>query len=364
VVTRYRVGFLVATAVASVACKPNIVGRASLVDSERVLVVRSEPAEVKPDDSPPKEVTYSALYVGPRDGAPDPSLLEWAFCETQKPLAVTGPIAPACLVRGASVLGPITRGDTMKAPVPGDACEVFGPLPPKPKLGEPAGRPADPDTTGGYYQPVRLLVPRKGEPDDYAVGVTRLDCGLGGATQEQAADYTKRHRPNQNPALDSLELTHANGNRETFAHHGTDAPDAGGAVAPDAGGTVAPDAGRAVPSIAVARGETVTLRANWAACPTTGTEPAKGCTGAEPYVALDPVAHTLVDRRESMRVSWFATAGGYAHDRTGRTEEDTASFSENEWTAPDTAGQGSLWVVLRDDRGGVGFEALEINVQP
>lgn len=382
-VTRYRIGFLVAAAVASVGCKPNIVGRASVVDSARILVVRSEPAEVdptQPEDCsavPSRCATYSVLYVGPKDGTPDPSALEWAFCETQKPLAVTGPIAPACLARSASVLGPITRGSEMNAPVPEDACQVFGPLPPMAKAGEPAGRPADPDTTGGYYQPVRLLVPRTGEPDDYAVGVTRLDCGLAGATQEQAADYAKRHRPNENPAIDSLELTHANGKHETFARHTIDVPDAGSGLVPDAGSGadasgVDLDAGRGVAfdagsgiapaaSLVVAPGETVTLRATWAPCPTT---PVKGCTGAEPYVALDPAAHALVDRRESMRVSWFATAGNYSHDRTGRTEQDTASFSENEWTAPDTSGEISLWVVLRDDRGGVGFEAYAINVQP
>jgi hypothetical protein len=357
-----------AAAAMSAACKPNIVGRSSVVDSDRVLVVRSEPPEVDPKAPPPTPgpndpnnptadggnpapdggagpilvgVRYSALYVGPK-GAADASRLEWAFCETQKPLDVTGPISPACLVPSATVLGLVQVGETMTAPVPDDACSVFGPLAPPVKQGEPAGRPADPDTTGGYYQPVRLLIPAKGEPD-YAVGVTRLDCGLAGATQEQAGDYAKRHRPNENPSIDSLELTRANGKREVLA----------------------PAA-----SLDVARGETITLKANWASCP--ATDPPTGCTGAEPYVALDPVAHTLVDRRESMRVSWFGTAGDYAHERTGRTEQDTATSSENEWTAPDAQGPVFLWVVLRDDRGGAGFardaqgvgQAYEINVQP
>ena len=42
---------------------------------------------------------------------------------------------------------------------------------------EPPSRPADPDVTGGYYQPVRVLVPTR-EEEDYVVGVTRLACGV------------------------------------------------------------------------------------------------------------------------------------------------------------------------------------------
>jgi hypothetical protein len=358
VVRRLAIGLVIAAAAASAACKPNILGRASVVDGDRVLAVQSSVlAEAKPG----QEVKYRALYVGP-NGAPDPGKLEWSFCGTPKPLAVTGPIAPACLAPSGRALLPITRGATADAMIPEDACRKFGPFPPDPEKGQPPGRPADPDTTGGYYQPVRVLVPTDGEPD-YAVGVTRLDCGLAGATLEQSAEYTKRYRPNENPALDSLVLTHASGKGITLDPATTDAIAAGITVAP---------------------GETVTLRAAWRKCPTSPecgdgvcsagesetdcpdecTEPRKGCTGAEPYIALDPIAHALANRREAMRVSWFTTDGEYSHERTGRPESDSGVFSDNEWTAPPAAGKVSLWVVLRDDRGGVGFTGYLIDVEP
>ena len=47
------------------ACKPNLEGRPSLVDGDRVLAVRSIPAEAKGS----AKVKYEALYVG-TDGAP------------------------------------------------------------------------------------------------------------------------------------------------------------------------------------------------------------------------------------------------------------------------------------------------------
>ncbi|HEX7671332.1 MAG TPA: hypothetical protein VF395_17180 [Polyangiaceae bacterium] len=350
-------GAAVTVAALSSACKPDIVGRASVVDSDRVLAVRSMHAEAKPGDA---TVEYSALYVG-KKGAVDPVALKWSFCTTPKPLAVTGPIAPVCLAPTGKYLQPIPQDGTVTAPIPEDACKKFGPTAPE---GPPPGRAADPDTTGGYYQPVRVLVPVNNGAPDYAVGVTRLDCGLAGATLEQSADYTKRYRPNENPAIDSLELTRSGGKRVTLE------------------ADAAPDA----TAVTVAPSETVTLRATWPKCPSkfvcgdgicspgetvtdcpdfpTECGTPNGCTGAEPYVALDPVNHVLADRREAIRVSWFTTDGDYSHERTGRTEDDSAVFSDNEFTAPSDRGRVFLWVVLRDDRGGVGFTGYRIDVQP
>jgi hypothetical protein len=188
--------------------------------------------------------------------------------------------------------------------------------------------------------------------------VTRLVCGLGGATQEQSAQYAERYRPNENPALDSLELRHN-----------------GSSVMLD------PDTAKSN-AVRVKPGEQVVLRARWASCPIKGecgdgicgpgedrsscaddcSKP-KGCTGSEPYVVLDPVKRELVDTREAMRVSWFATDGDFEHDRTGRTEEEAGtSYTDNQWTAPDAHGTVHLWVVIRDDRGGVGFESYTLEV--
>ena len=129
-------------------------------------------------------------------------------------------------------------------------------------------------------------------------------------------------------------------------------------------------------------GEHVVLRAGWADCPLDAscgdgicgagedatscagdcTTP-KGCTGSEPYVVLDVIERQILDRREAMRVSWFSTGGSFAHDRTGRAAEDAGTpYSENGFHVPNQAGAVRLWVVLRDDRGGVGFVAYSLNV--
>src|SRR5262245_19002284 len=81
-----------AAAVSSVACAPEIEGSAAVIESPRVLAVRSVPAEVEPN----KAVAWDALFVGP-EGALDPSELSWAICTERKPIAVAGPVALTCL---------------------------------------------------------------------------------------------------------------------------------------------------------------------------------------------------------------------------------------------------------------------------
>jgi len=48
----------------------------------------------------------------------------------------------------------------------------------------------------------------------HAVGVTRLSCALGGATQEQSAELTRRRRANENPKLESLKVVREVGEEE------------------------------------------------------------------------------------------------------------------------------------------------------
>jgi len=333
-----RVALLGALAVAVLsggACKPDLDGRPSLVTGPRVLAVRSEPAEVAPG----AQVTYRALFTGP-----DPAVLSWALCGDRKPLTELGPVSPTCLVPEGSALTQLGNGATATAEVPKEVCRSFGPDTPAPLPGEPAGRPTDPGGTGGYYQPVRIALP----DGSYATAETRLSCGVSGATQEQLAELTARARPNTNPEVASVTA-------------------AGAAV------DTAFDA---------AAGARVALRVAWAACP---TSPAcgdgvcsddelvascpddctdrKGCTGAERYALFDPTARAVTTRREAMRVSWFAEAGEWDADRTGRDETDGTSSTDNVWTAPAAAGDVRLWVVLRDDRGGVGYRALVARVR-
>jgi hypothetical protein len=73
-----------------------------------------------------------------------------------------------------------------------------------------------------------------------------------------------------------------------------------------------------------------------------------GCTGAETYLAADTQTHQVVERREGMTVSWFATAGKYDSEQTARTEQDEDGTGVgNGWTAPSEPGTVKLWVVLR-----------------
>jgi hypothetical protein len=71
----------------------------------------------------------------------------------------------------------------------------------------------------------------------------------------------------------------------------------------------------------------------------------------------------VASRRESLRVSWFTSAGRFAEERTGRSEgEADVSFSDNTWQAP-AAGVARIWVVLRDDRGGVGWRSYTLRAR-
>jgi hypothetical protein len=285
---------LVAVAVA--ACAPALDDDTAIVSGPRLLAARAEPAEVAPGDT----VAASALWVDP---AGEPPPLDWAFCTARKAFSEPGPVAAACLVEASPALLAFGTGDTATGAVPANACRQFGPDAPDPVPGETAGRPVDPDGTGGFYQPIRL---RAG--DDYVLDEVRIRCGLPGATPAQAAEFRAGYVANANPEIASM-------------------------IAP---ATAAP-------------GETVALELHW--------------TAAESYLWFDPVSRSLAPRREGMRVSWFATAGDFASGRGGRREDELETYATGAWTAPASPGDVQLWAVLRDDRGGAAWTAFAIAVR-
>ncbi|HTQ06858.1 MAG TPA: hypothetical protein VMI54_23535 [Polyangiaceae bacterium] len=336
-------------------CKPDIAGAPSIIDGPRILAIKSEPAEAAPKANPTPTITWSTLFVGP-DGNLDPSRLDWALCMARKPLATAGEIAPECLAPSGPDLNDLGAGDSVSNLLPDSGCNLFGPNPPVPMPGEPAPRPTDPDSTGGFYQPLRIA---DDEPDgyEYAVGLTRISCGLARVSPDQAADYQQRYRPNQNPSLSNV------------------------VVDPDQ--SAAPLTSDPSTTAVVNAGSQVTLRATWPDCPlepTCGdgicganedkndcpadcTDP-HGCAGSEPYVYFDLNQRAVVDRREGMRVSWYSAGGSFEHDRTGQPEADAAtSYTDNVWTAPNTPGDVYLWAVLRDDRGGVDWGSFVVHVE-
>jgi hypothetical protein len=346
---------LVTLGFAALGCTPELPSGASIIESPRILAVRSEPAEATPKGNSPTDMTWSALYVGP-NGEEDPSVLDWALCEERKPLATAGEISPACLVPTGIVLVDLGDGASVSGTLPQDGCNLFGPNPPPPAAGQPPARPTDPDSTGGYYQPLRVAENRNGNYD-YAVGLTRISCGLARVSSDQAAEYQANYRPNENPSLSGV------------------------VVSPGANATPLTD--DASTTASVKAGSTVVMRASWpdcpqtptcgdgicganedkASCPDDCTDP-HGCGGSEPYVAYDLASLAVVNRREGMRVSWYATAGTFEHDRSGRTEDQASVPSaDNTWTAPDHAGDVHVWVVLRDDRGGVDWGSYFVHVE-
>lgn len=348
-------GVVVAITLSTFGCKPDIPGSPSVVDGPRVLAVKSEPAEAAPKGNPPTTITWSALYVG-ADGNEDPANLDWALCVERKPLATAGEISPECLVAAGDSLIDLGSGEAVTGSLPDDGCRKFGPNPPAPNPGEPSPRPADPDATGGFYQPIRIAA-NDGGTEDYSVGLTRLACGIARVSAEQTLDYQNRYRSNENPTLSGIVVSP--GGDET-------------ALTADAGTTAT-----------VSVNAKVTLRASWPDCP---LEPAcgdgicganedktscpddckdpHGCAGSEPYVSFDLGTRELVDRREGMRVAWYSAGGSFEHDRTGQTEADAATtYTDNTWTAPSGPGDVHLWAVLRDDRGGIDWGSFVVHVQ-
>lgn len=284
------------------ACGPRFDEDPARITGPAVLAVRSDPPEVAPGEA----VTLRALVVdasGPADGA----TVAWAFCRRPRDPATDAAVSPDCLEAAAPWIAPIATAAAARAvtaTVPPDACALFGSQPPPPPPGEPPRRPADPDPTGGWYQPVRVAT-----GGVVAFGRIRLRCPLAAAPVDVSRAFEERSVPNRNPTLESPPP----------------------ARAPDPG-------------------ETLDLRAAW--------DPGD----AEPYVVYDPERVALARRVEEPRAWWFATGGTFARHRTAA--DARGPFTENAWTAPDRPGPVHIWVVLRDGRGGVDWWTLRPTIEP
>lgn len=326
-------------------CTPELEGRSSIVTGSRVLAVRSVPAEGEPRDP----VTFDAL-VADASGTVALPPLSWSFCIAPKPIAELGSVANACVVAESGALQPLGVGASVTGTLPSDACRRFGPEVPSPKKGEDPGRPVDPDSSGGYDQPLRVDL--EGGTDAWTTfASTRLSCGVAGASSTESAEFRARYHVNTNPDVARLTVD------------GGEVPDGG--------------------SVPVRVGAEVALVASWAPCPRTdacgdgvcGADESrasctddcvpvsKGCSGAERYVAYDVESRSVQVRRESVVASWFATRGAFSSDRSGRDGADVAVDAPVRFTAPPTPGTVHAWVVLRDERGGVGWRSFSLDVR-
>lgn len=356
---------LLVAVVTAAGCKPEFAERPSSVEDDRVLAIQAEPAEwqrvLDPDTGLAKPAKYRALVVGRRGTVAEPEL-EWAFCTLPKPATELNDVNVRCFQDDPAYIVNVGEGAEVSAEAPENACRQFGPDVPE----DESFRPADPDVTGGYYQPLRVLY-RPGDGRVIpALGKVRIRCGLPGASQEQNARFNRSYHLNTNPTIERV-------------------------VAELPGGAQTLEALEANPDaepLALGAGQSVTLRVSWPACPTvdvcgdgycgpTETKEKgaarceedcnveRACGGAERYLSFSLETRQLTDVREVMRVSWFAEGGGgaFRDDRTGRSADDVATFTDNEYTAPMTPGVYPIWVVLRDDRGGVTWSCVRVRVR-
>ena len=300
-------------------CKPSVGQPPYLVTSDTLLAVRGEPAEARPGES----VTYSFLLASPSLGTVSDADALWDVCLTPKPPAESNAVSSACT--GVPDAGVATSGQTFEAAVPTKACQLFGPIAPPPANGQPAVRPRDPDSTGGFYLPVQVLFPNLATGALSGFAMERITCGLANAPALVVGDYNSKYQANQDPGIDHTDiLLDAAGNSKQL------------------------DDGKQ----SVTAGASVSIVASFAP------------GSAETFPVYDAQSEALVDQQESLHMSWFVTGGTFEHDRTGVAAGEDATSTSNQWTAPAQPGAYFLWLVLRDSRGGTDYRAYQIQVLP
>lgn len=316
-----RIVVLLLLSAAADGCKPDLGTPQSLIIGPTILAIRGTPPEAAEGGM----ATYDALTVDVTGTVAAPEI-NWAQCLEPNPPANGNDVSNACLTIPDDTTAP---APTFSAALATNACTLFGPDAPPPMKGQPPMRPADPDTTGGFYQPVRATWQSDAGPL-LAFALQRITCRLANAPTDIAAMYATNYVANKNPALADLVLDPAGAMTTLYA----------------AGQTVAPQ------TATISAGQKVTLQADFSA------------DAAETFLVWNVLTLTLDTQRESLRLSWFATGGAFEHDATGRSQTEMEPFTQNVWTAPMTPGPVYFWVVLRDDRGGIDFAAAKIDVTP
>ena len=348
-----RARALLAALLFASACVPTFDDKLSIVSESKLLAVQAEPAEAAPGD----QVELSALVASPAADDAQASL-SWGLCIARKPLTELGPVNPVCLQLAdrapADALTRLGTGATVTATLPMDACRLFGPSLPEAMNGQPAGRPVDPDPTGGFYQPVSVTLL---ETNVTSLGSVRIFCPPSGLDQDQAGDFNANYRRNENPSIAALSVLDASG-------AGTPVPEEPAALQIQANQPLHLQATWAECPSSPACGDGVCgPLEDTSSCPDDCTTP-RGCTGAEDYAWWNPDARALETKHESIRVSWFATAGSFENPVTGRDEDELAANTDNIWTAPPAAANVRFWLVIRDARGGQSFRTFTASVQP
>jgi len=303
-----------------VGCAPDLNVKASRVVQTRVVAVRATPAEARPGEA----VSWDAVVVSPLP-APPAAAIDWAMCASPRNPSDSITVSMACFAAADATPGtmapvvPITgaQGAHAQANIPADACRKVGPEVPQTSDTGAAQRPPDADITGGYQLPIRLVLT---DPTgtDVSFDRQRVRCNLASAPASAAREYEARYQNNQNPTIAALEF----------------------------GGTIAAVDGSA--HFGVPRGSRVPIRIQW--------PPAS----KETYVLFDPTVRDVVERSENLETGWFTNGGEFERDRT-TADEDQPVTSNELILDPDVAQPVTVWIVLRDDRGGVGSTRLTID---
>lgn len=293
----------------------------SRVTGARVLGVRSDP----PEAAPGQRVRWTAVVASPR-GFVTGAAIRWALCMRPRtpadPISVSAACLPDADTSGdSSELGPPLieleqRAIEVTAALPADACARIGPELPQTDVEGAPRRPPDPDVTGGYQMPVRLML-SAGSGLDVSYARQRVRCNLASAPAEIAREYAERYEDNVNPELAAIEVA------------GESLEVAGASLAVDE--------------------RSVTLVAHW------------GADAKETYILFDPVARVIVERDENLEISWFSDAGEFEHDRT--TPDPGSDRSTNLLAIDADKTEAHVWILLRDDRGGLATASLTLNVE-
>ena len=315
----------------SISCVPDLNVKASRVDQTRVVAVRATPAEATPGQM----VNWQAVVVAPLQHQAN-TQIQWALCQAPRnpsdSITVTmtclgDPDVPGPALGDGGVTPPTVTslpgmtGSVAQAVIPSDACRKIGPEVSAMGAGGVKQRPPDADITGGYQLPLRLVAfdASGGDPRvDVSFDRQRVHCNLANAPAEAARDYAKRYKANQNPELQAIALAGVVGAADGSARY------------------------------QVPRGTKIPVQLLWPDA------------ARETYVLFDPVQRAVVERTETLDVSWYTNGGEFERDRT--TQDGDAPSSSNTLVLDQGAvGPVTLWVVLRDERGGVGAGTLTID---
>jgi hypothetical protein len=330
-------------------CVPDFDTDLSRLSAPRLLAISSSPAEARAET----EITLTALVATP-EGQQAPRL-DWSMCLARKPLTELGPVNPVCLEPddGTGQVQALGAGFSVTARLDREICKLFGPLRPAPMGSDATGRPVDPDVTGGFYQPFAATL-----DGVVSLGAVRIDCDLPTLGLDETIAYRARYRLNENPVIARVEQV-SGSELEALAEDET---------------TV------------VRAGHRLQLRASWNDCSSESTcgdglctagedrescaedcsAAQRGCTGAEPYVWVNQDNRRIEPRREGVTVAWYASRGHFEVEQTGLDEEQAASvsFTENTYVASNEPGPATVWLVIRDTRGGQSWQIRHLEVTP